>query len=202
MFTRINKKKVATVLAISGLALLTGCGSSSNNGSVSGVPGAVVGAGGCIPITSLASNMAIGFTATGMYAGNPQSGDMRVLAGQIPYGDQDTSGAGGTFRPSRHQWRHGSHHSHRNSWNALGSDGGRHQPRDERDLHGYGHSNGVSVLQSVLRNPLWHRQCDRICLTELLGSEHPPGSRLRQLRLVRPLPDAWSGSVYLGCDDG
>jgi hypothetical protein len=85
MKTNLNKKKIAAVMALSSLALLTGCGSSQNNQAA--VPPPAVGAGGygaggCIPINSTTQ---IPFTATNMYLGSGQYGDAHVMAGAIPY---------------------------------------------------------------------------------------------------------------------
>lgn len=86
MKTRFNKKKIAAVLVISSLALLTGCGKSADSGAAGVVPGLGAGnpygVGGCVPISS---STQIPFTATNMYFGNSQMGDMRVMAGNIPY---------------------------------------------------------------------------------------------------------------------
>jgi hypothetical protein len=80
MKKNLNKKKVAAVLAVSTLALLTGCGSSNNNGNVAGVPGAGTGGypGGCMPLTSM---QAIGFQATNA---SFSATDERLKAGYIP----------------------------------------------------------------------------------------------------------------------
>lgn len=94
MKKRFNKRTIALVLAISSLALLTGCGAASSTG-VAVAPGSVLGGivGGCVPITTTTM---IGFQATGMYLGNPSAGDPRVLAGIIPPGDPLATGTYGT----------------------------------------------------------------------------------------------------------
>jgi hypothetical protein len=85
-----NKRIIALVLAASSLAVLTGCGAAPNNGAVAPGAAGIAGiGGGCVPINTTTM---IGFTATNMYMGNPQTNDMRVLAGIIPPGDALASG--------------------------------------------------------------------------------------------------------------
>src|SRR4051812_45169609 len=72
------KKKAAAVLALSTLALLSGCGKSPSATTPGGI-GAPLGAGltgGCIPITGLSQ---ISFTANNMVFNNSN-----VMAGQLP----------------------------------------------------------------------------------------------------------------------
>jgi hypothetical protein len=87
MKKKFNKRRaVAAAVAASTLALLTGCGSASNAPAPAPVGPAVAGiGGGCVPINQTSQ---INFQITGMYIGSQQMGDMRVLAGLIPPGDQ------------------------------------------------------------------------------------------------------------------
>lgn len=95
MKTKFNKRNwVAVATAASSLALLTGCGSSGGTPApppAAVVPGFGVG-GGCVPINTTSM---IPFTMTGMYIGSERAGDMRVLGGMIPPGDQLASGTYG-----------------------------------------------------------------------------------------------------------
>jgi len=94
MKSRSTKKKIALVLAASGLAVLTGCGSSPGTPAAAGVAGVAGIGGGCVPINTTST---IGFTATNMYMANPVSSTtLAVLAGLIPGGDALVSG-GGTY---------------------------------------------------------------------------------------------------------
>jgi hypothetical protein len=91
MKPRFDKKLIVAALTISSLALLTGCGQSPGNPAPppAAAPGANGIGGGCVPINTTTM---ISYTATNMYMGNPQTGDMRVLAGIIPPGDALASG--------------------------------------------------------------------------------------------------------------
>ena len=76
----LNKKKIATVLAILGVAFLSGCGSGNNGstapvvGTSNGLYGLGVGAGGCVPITQ-----PISFQINGAYFDSSN-----LVGGQIP----------------------------------------------------------------------------------------------------------------------
>jgi hypothetical protein len=104
---RTKIQRMVAVIAVAGLPLLTGCGSSSpsNNGGVGGVPGAQFPGvpGGCVPITAQ-----IPFTATNIYfdwanivGGTiPQSGQSvgQIVVGGSPTGGQyQRSGVDGTI---------------------------------------------------------------------------------------------------------
>jgi hypothetical protein len=94
MKTKFNKRNmVAAAIAASSLALLSGCGSGGGTPVPPPpvAPGYGIG-GGCVPINTTNT---IPFTMTGMYIGSEQAGDMRVLGGMIPPGDQLATGTYG-----------------------------------------------------------------------------------------------------------
>lgn len=94
---RVNRKKIATALAILSLPLLTSCGGSNNPppgaGGVGGINNGLLGPGGCMPINT----PQIGFQGQ-----NVQFGIYNIRAGRVPYvGDfgQVVIGAGGMGGP-------------------------------------------------------------------------------------------------------